>query len=79
MGNYLKLRLGLSLYPRFNRGWSIRICEPEEMTEQDFFTLYFASLGIVGGLAGYVITHLLSEIKRLNQRVDEIYNILLDR
>lgn len=49
------------------------------MTEQDFFTLYFASLGIVGGLAGYVITHLLSEIKRLNQRVDEIYNILLDR
>jgi H+/Cl- antiporter ClcA len=49
------------------------------MTEQDFFTLYFASLGIVGGLAGYVITHLLSEIKRLNSRVDEIYNILLDR
>jgi hypothetical protein len=26
-----------------------------------------------------VITHLLSEIKRLNQRVDEIYNILLER
>jgi hypothetical protein len=49
------------------------------MTEQDFFTIYFASLGIVGGLAGYVITHLLSEIKRLNSRVDEIYNILLDR
>jgi hypothetical protein len=49
------------------------------MTQQDFFTLYFASLGIVGGLAGYVITHLLSEIKRLNSRVDEIYNILLDR
>ena len=49
------------------------------MTQQDFFTLYFASLGIVGGLAGYVITHLLSETKRLNSRVDEIYNILLDR
>jgi hypothetical protein len=49
------------------------------MTQQDFFTLYFASLTIVGGLAGYVITHLLSEIKRLNTRVDEIYNILLDR
>jgi hypothetical protein len=26
-----------------------------------------------------VITHLLSEIKRLNTRVDEIYNILLER
>jgi len=26
-----------------------------------------------------VITHLLSEIKRLNARVDEIYNILLER
>ena len=79
MGYYFKLRFGLSLYPRFNRGRSIWICEPQEMTEQDFFTLYFASLGIVGGLAGYVITHLLSEIKRLNTRVDEIYNILLDR
>jgi H+/Cl- antiporter ClcA len=49
------------------------------MTQQDFFTLYIASIGILGGLAGYVITHLLSEIKRLNTRVDEIYNILLDR
>jgi hypothetical protein len=49
------------------------------MTQQDFFTLYFASLTIVGGLAGYVITHLLSEIKRLNSRVEENYNILLDR
>jgi H+/Cl- antiporter ClcA len=55
------------------------IREPEEMSQSDFFTLYFASLGILGGLAGYVITHLLSEIKRLNSRVDEIYNILLDR
>jgi H+/Cl- antiporter ClcA len=49
------------------------------MTQQDFFTLYIATIGIIGGLAGYVITHLLSEIKRLNSRVDEIYNILLDR
>ena len=49
------------------------------MTQGDFFTLYFASLGVLGGLAGYVITHLLGEIKRLNSRVDEIYNILLDR
>ena len=49
------------------------------MTQQDFFTLYIATIGILGGLAGYVITHLLSEIKRLNSCVDDIYNILLDR
>ena len=49
------------------------------MTQTDFFTFYFASLAVIGGLAGYVITHLLSEIKRLNSRVDEIYNILLER
>ena len=49
------------------------------MTQNDFYTLYLATLAIIGGLAGYVITHLLSEIKRLNTRVDEIYNILLDR
>jgi H+/Cl- antiporter ClcA len=49
------------------------------MTIQDYLHLYIATLAIVGGLAGYVITHLLSEIKRLNQRVDEIYNILLER
>jgi H+/Cl- antiporter ClcA len=49
------------------------------VTQQDFFTLYIATIGIIGGLSGYVITHLLSEIKRLNSRVDEIYNILLER
>ena len=49
------------------------------MTQSDFFTLYFATIAIIGGLSGYVIAHLLSEIKRLNSRVDEIYNILLDR
>jgi nitrate/nitrite transporter NarK len=49
------------------------------MTQSDFFTLYIASLGIIGGLGGFVITHLLSEIKRLNSRVDEILLILLER
>ena len=49
------------------------------MTQENFFTLYFASLAVIGGLAGYVITHLLSEIKRLNSRVDEILLILLER
>ena len=49
------------------------------MTATDLLNLYIATLAVVGGLAGYVITHLLSEIKRLNARVDEIYNILLER
>ena len=49
------------------------------MTQDDFFTVYLASLGIIGGLGGFVITHLLSEIKRLNSRVDEILLILLER
>jgi H+/Cl- antiporter ClcA len=49
------------------------------MTQQDFFTLYIATIGVLGGLAGYVITHLLSEIKRLNSRVDEIYTWLRRR
>jgi H+/Cl- antiporter ClcA len=49
------------------------------MSQTDMLNLYIATLAIVGGLAGYVITHLLSEIKRLNSRVDEIYNILLER
>ena len=49
------------------------------MTPADYINLYIATLAVVGGLAGYVITHLLSEIKRLNARVDEIYNILLER
>ena len=49
------------------------------MSQQDFFTLYIATIPVIGGLAVYVITHLLSEIKRLNSRVDEIYNILLER
>jgi hypothetical protein len=49
------------------------------MTQTDFFQLYIATLVIIGGLAGFVITHLLSEIKRLNTRCDEIYNILLER
>jgi hypothetical protein len=49
------------------------------VTQSDFFTLYLATLTILGGLSGFVITHLMSEIKRLNGRVDEIYNLLLER
>jgi hypothetical protein len=49
------------------------------VTQSDFFTLYIATLTVIGGLSGFVITHLMSEIKRLNGRVDEIYNLLLER
>ena len=49
------------------------------MNANDMLTIYLATLTIVGGLAGFVITHLLSEIKRLNLRVDEIYTLLLER
>ena len=49
------------------------------MSQTDFFQLYIATLVTLGGLSGFVITHLLAEIKRLHARVDEIYNILLDR
>lgn len=49
------------------------------MTENDFFQLYIATIAVIGGLSGFVITHLLAEIKRLHSRVDEIYNILLER
>jgi hypothetical protein len=49
------------------------------MTQNEFFQLYIATLAVLGGLSGFVITHLLAEIKRLHSRVDEIYNILLER
>lgn len=49
------------------------------MNANDFFTLYFATVGVIGALSSFVISHLLAEIKRLHARVDEIYNILLER
>jgi hypothetical protein len=49
------------------------------VTQDNFFQIYLATLATIGGLSGFVITHLLSEIKRLNERVDEIYNLLLER
>lgn len=42
-------------------------------------TIYLATIGVMGGLSAFVISHLLAEIKRLHERVDEIYNILLER
>ena len=49
------------------------------MNANEMLTIYLATLTLVGGLAGFVITHLLNEIKRLNMRVDEIYTLLLER
>lgn len=49
------------------------------MNQANYFQIYIATLAMMGGLSGFVITHLLAEIKRLNMRVDEIYNILLER
>lgn len=49
------------------------------MSQENYFQVYIATLAMMGGLSGFVITHLLAEIKRLNGRVDEIYNILLER
>lgn len=49
------------------------------MSAADFYAIWLASISVIGGLAGFVINHLLTEIKRLNTRVDEIYNILLER
>jgi hypothetical protein len=49
------------------------------VTQSDFFQLYIATIAALGGLSAFVITHLLAEIKRLHARVDEIYNILLER
>lgn len=49
------------------------------MSTDEGLTIYLATLTIMGGLSAFVISHLLTEIKRLHQRVDEIYNILLDR
>ena len=61
------------------------------MTQQDFFTLYIASITILGGVAAYVqfmIKHYLSELKpnsgssikdqvsRLEARVDTIIDLL---
>lgn len=49
------------------------------MNSGDQMTLYLATLTIMGGLSAFVISHLLTEIKRLHERVDDIYNILLER
>jgi len=49
------------------------------VSQDNFFQIYLATIACIGGLSGFVITHLLAEIKRLHARVDEIYNILLER
>jgi len=49
------------------------------MTQGTFLTIYLSTLAFMGGVSSFVISHLLSQINKLEVRVDEIYNILLER
>jgi hypothetical protein len=49
------------------------------MTQSTFLTIYLATLAFMGGVSAFVISHLLTQITKLETRVDEIYNILLER
>jgi hypothetical protein len=49
------------------------------MSQNTFLTIYLSTLAFVGGVSGFVISHLLNQINKLEERVDEIYNILLER
>jgi hypothetical protein len=49
------------------------------MSQDNFFQLYIATIACIGGLSGFVITNILADNTRLHARVDEIYNILLER
>lgn len=49
------------------------------MTQENFFAIYLATIGVIGSLSAFVISHLLVEIRKLHERVDEIYQILLER
>ena len=49
------------------------------MSQSDFLIFYITTLtSIVGGFS-YFVRHLIGQIRRLEDRVDEIYNILLER
>lgn len=49
------------------------------MSQNTFLTIYLSTLAFLGGVSGFVISHLLTQITKLETRVDEIYNILLER
>ena len=53
--------------------------EGRGMSQSDFLIFYITTLtSIVGGFS-YFVRHLIGQIRRLEDRVDEIYNILLER
>lgn len=49
------------------------------MTQADFLTFYVSTLMAFVGVAGVFIKYLIGQIKRLESRVDDIYDLLLER
>lgn len=49
------------------------------MTQNTWLTIYLTTITLQGALAGFVISHLLNEIKALHARINDIYDILLER
>jgi len=49
------------------------------MSQQDFLTFYVSTLFAFVGVAGVFIKYLIGQIKRLESRVDDIYDLLLER
>ena len=49
------------------------------MTQSDFLIFYVATLGSFVTIAGFFIKYLIGQIKRLESRVDDIYDLLLER
>jgi hypothetical protein len=49
------------------------------MTQADFLTFYVSTLFAFVGVAGVFIKYLIGQIKRLESRVDDIYDLLLER
>jgi hypothetical protein len=72
-------------------GWSIRICDPQKVTVQDYAALAIAIVTVLGGVTAmlhFLVRHYLAELKpnsgsslkdqvnRLEARVDTIIDML---
>lgn len=49
------------------------------MSQADFLTFYVSTLFAFVGVASVFIKYLIGQIKRLESRVDDIYDLLLER
>jgi len=49
------------------------------MSQSDFLTFYVSTLFAFVGIAGMFMRYLIGQIKRLESRVDDIYDLLLER